>query len=315
MTASRFSVAVVALTLAFAGAALPAAPRFSDWSAPVNLGGVINSAFAEFSPAVSRDRLTLYFGSDRPGGFGRVDLWVSKRASVDSPWESPINLGPVINTVDQENDAALSRDGHWLFFNSTRPGGFGATDLWVSWRAHIHDDFGWQPPVNMGAGVNSPFNDGNATYFENEDAGVPLLFFSSDRPATLGGGNIYVSELLSDGSFGPATLVVELSSHQADSAPSIRFDGLELFFFSNRPGSILNPFGLPSQDLWTSTRSGVFEPWTTPTNLGPLVNSSVNDIHPEISADREALYFNSNRPGGFGMADLYVTMRSKQSEP
>lgn len=45
----------------------------------------------------------------------------------------------------------LSRDGHWLFFSSTRPGRFGNFDIWVSWRANPHDDFGWETPVNLGA--------------------------------------------------------------------------------------------------------------------------------------------------------------------
>src|SRR5438093_8275760 len=75
-----------------------AAPKFSNWAAPVNLGPVVNSAYADNGPAISKDRLSLYFTSTRPGGFGDQDIWVSQRASLNDPWGPPTNLGPMINT-------------------------------------------------------------------------------------------------------------------------------------------------------------------------------------------------------------------------
>ena len=59
-----------------------------------------------------------------------------------------------------EGDAreqVMSRDGHWLFVHSNRPGSFvPGSDIWVSCREHVHDDFAWEPPVNLGPGVNAP---------------------------------------------------------------------------------------------------------------------------------------------------------------
>ena len=105
---------------------------------------------------------------------------------------------------------AFSRDGHLLFFASNRPLGFGGVDIWVSRREHTHDDFAWQPAENLGAGVNSASIDAGPSYFENDEVGVPQLYFNSNR---LGGpGSIYVSEQAADGSFGPAVLVLELSA-------------------------------------------------------------------------------------------------------
>jgi hypothetical protein len=257
-------------------------------------------------PAISKDGLSLYFGSDRPGGFGGVDMWVSQRANVEAPWDPPINLGGVVNTADNEGVPALSRDEHRLFFNSNRSGGFGQNDIWASYRAHTRDDFGWQLPANLGAGVNSPFLDQGAGYFENDDANVPLLFFNSDRPGGIGSTDIYVSQLLPDGSFGAASLVAELSSPAGDNRPSVRFDGLEVFLFSNRPGS------LGGVDLWVATRGRVVDPWSTPVNLGPVVNSTANDQTAYIATDRRTLYFASNRAGGFGLQDLYATTRTRQ---
>ena len=91
----------------------------------------------------------------------------------------------------------------------------------------------------------------------------------------------------------------------ANVRPSIRHDGLEIFFNSNRPGSIAN-----SQDLWVATRETVFDAWSEPINLGSPLNSELVDVHAYISSDRETLFFASTRPGG-GPADLYMSTRTK----
>src|SRR5204863_6688022 len=141
-------------------------PRYSDWSAPVNLGPGINSASNDQDAAISKDGLSLYFASNRPGGFGGFDMYVSQRASTDDPWGSPVNLGPTVNTAFDEGNAAFSRDEHSMFFQSKRPGGFGGIDIWVSQREQTHDDFDWQPAINLGPGVNSVADDNGPTYFE-----------------------------------------------------------------------------------------------------------------------------------------------------
>jgi hypothetical protein len=293
---------VLALMIAI-GPHVTTAPKFSDWAAPTNLGCQINSPFGEQGPAISKDGLSLYFGSMRPDGLGASDIWVSQRASLDDPWEPPVNVGANINTPGADNIPALSRDGHFLFFNSDRAGTSGILDIWVSYRKHVRDDFGWQPPVNLGAGVNSLAVEAGASYLENGTDGAPLLFFA--RGQTLADTDIYVSELQADGSFAEAVFVPELSSVQSDQRPSVRFDGLELFLFSDRFGSL----GL--SDLWVSTRETVFDAWGTPTNLGPTVNSAFADMQPYIAADRQTLFFTSNRPGGCGALDLYMTNRIK----
>ena len=281
------------------------AKTFSEWSAPVNLGPVVNSAFEEFLPEMSKDGRSLYFSSNRPGPFGGEDLWVSRRATRDDAWDEPMNLGPNINTGFNERSPALSRDGHYLFFATTRSGGSGGFDIWVSWRAHTRDDFGWQPPVNLGPGVNGAFGDFGPTFFENDDIGIPNLFFASNRPG-VGGVDIYRSELAANGSFGPAVLIRELSTPQNDFRPTIRPDGLEVFFDSNRPG------GIGLRDLWASTRETTSNAWSTPVNLGPGVNTGFNDTLPALSSDGMTLIFTSDRPG-FGGSDLYMTSRARDN--
>ena len=103
--------------------------KWSEWSAPVNLGVGINTSFSEAAPAISQDGLTLYFVSNRPGvppdAFGDQDLYVARRESVDHPWDWPVNLGAKINTAAFEGGPALSRNEHHLFFNRTTGGHLG----------------------------------------------------------------------------------------------------------------------------------------------------------------------------------------------
>jgi hypothetical protein len=63
--------------------------------------------------------------------------------------------------------------------------------------------------------------------------------------------------------------------------------------------------------LWVATRQALFDPWSTPTNLGPTVNSALAEVQPYIASDRRTLFFQSDRPGGFGSQDIWVTSRSK----
>ncbi len=88
--------AALVASLALAWAASADAQKFSDWSAPVNLGSTINSAANDQHPTLSKDGLTLIFASDRTGSFGDIDLWVSQRESLDSDWQAPQNLTMLI---------------------------------------------------------------------------------------------------------------------------------------------------------------------------------------------------------------------------
>ncbi len=286
-----------------------AAPHFSDWSAPVNVGAPVNSASFEQGESLSKDGLRLYFASNRPGGLGDVDLYVSRRACTDldraeCAWQAPVNLGPTVNTAGFEAAPRLSIDGHWLYFTSTRPGGFGGQDLYVSRRRDKTDDLAWEAPVNLGPGINTAGDEGASDIFEDEATGTSALYYSSG-PANSAGVDIYVSTLGPDGAYGPGVPVAELNTDFIERMPAIARDGLEVFFASSRPG------GSGALDLWVATRSSTSAPWSTPVNLGPTVNSAVIDARPAISFDGTQLYFQSPRSGGLGGFDLFVTTRVK----
>jgi Tol biopolymer transport system component len=266
----------------------------------------VNTEFSEVGPGISKNGRSLYFGSDRPGGFGGFDLWVSQRASTEDAWGPPINLGPTINTVAEELVPAFSRDGHWMFFNSSRVGGYGGLDVWASFRRHVHDDFGWTTPINLGAVINTAGLDAGASYLPIDDQSIDngLLFFGTDRPGGTGMVDLYVSRNSPGAGFGPLVPLSELNTPFSEQRPSIRFDGLEIFFYSNRPG------GNGATDLWVASRETLSQVWNSPANLGPVVNGSSTDFHPSIASDGRALYFASGRAGGIGLTDLYVTTRS-----
>ena len=106
------------------------ATRHDPWLPPENLGSSINSPSDDSRPSISADGLLLFFDSSRPGGFGNTDLWVTKRATRDSPWQAPANLGPTVNTPVSEIFTQLSADGSTLLYCSKRPGGYGDHDVW-----------------------------------------------------------------------------------------------------------------------------------------------------------------------------------------
>ena len=285
------------------GADLPTGPlattRFSTWFAPTNLGPVVNSPFVDFTPEISKDGLSLYFASDRPGGMSPApDIWVSQRQSRQDPWGPPVNLGSVVNSAGADAAPNLSRNGHQLFFTSTRPGGSGLQDIWVSWRNDIHNDFAWEVPINLGPAVNSPAFDAGPAMLR------PELYFTSNRATGDPEGlDVYVS-VMQGNVFRAAMLVTELSSDENDLRPTIRIDGREIFLSSDRAGSVAS-----SQDIWVSTRRSREDRWTVPQNLGSAVNSEATEQQPALSDDATTLYFSSDRLGGSGSLDLWVTTR------
>lgn len=281
------------------------APQYSDWSAPVNLGPVVNSTVVDIDPSISKDGLSLYFDSNRPGGFGGWDIWVAQRASTEMPWGTPRNLGPIVNTAANEQGPALTRDEHRLFFFSNRPGGIGGNDLYVARRRDRDDDLGWRSPTNLGSGVNTSFNDNLPHFFEDPATETVTLYFNSNRPGGCGITDIYAANPQPDGTFGATVLVPELCSPERDAAPSVRRDGLELIMASDRAGTI------GSFDLWVATRARTSDPWSTPLNLGPVVNSAAGDSRGALSFDGTTLYLESGRPGGSGNHDLWVSTRTK----
>jgi Tol biopolymer transport system component len=277
--------------------------RYSDWGPPQNVGPLVNTQRFDGCPSITKDGLNLlYMSSTASSGF---DMYVAHRETPDSPFDSVESLGPDLNTTANELCPSMTISGRYLFFVSSRPGGCGDNDIYVARRLTKNNFTEWGSPQNLGCEINSPGPELSPSLFEDEDGAVYLYFSSGMRPGGLGLGDIYVSRQQEDGTFGQVMPIVEFNTASNDIRPKIRArDGLEIFFDSNRPGSLL-------ADIYTSTRDCTSCPWTTPVSLGSTVNSSGTDGGPALSFDGTELYFMSNRTGGSGDQDIWVTRREK----
>ena len=121
-----FAVALAFIVISLSPSRPTAAPRYSGWSEPQNLGPAINSIHNETAPSLSKDGRSLYFSSNRPCGAGDVvldlNIWVANRSDADAAWNAPTCIGLNLDGFE-DSAAAFSRDGHWMFFVSDRPGG------------------------------------------------------------------------------------------------------------------------------------------------------------------------------------------------
>jgi Tol biopolymer transport system component len=277
----------------------------AEWSPAINMGAAINSAANEMNAALSPDGLSLYFTSDRAGGLGITDIWIAQRDCVGCPWQTPVNPGAPINSAGQDAGPRFSNDGHLLFFQSDRAGGFGLGDIYVSRRNNPNDDFAWDEVTLLGGDVNTATGQENAAdYLQSAEPGGGNLYFN--RAILPAPPEIYYASISRDGETrGPAVYVSELNVVTAnDQHVTIRKDARELFFSSNRAG------GLGSFDIWTSTRSNPNEAWSAPSPLGSPPNTAANDQQPTLSDDGRTMVFTSNRTGGAGGNDLWMATRS-----
>jgi hypothetical protein len=268
--------------------------EFGPWSAPVNLGPLVNSSVRDAGVSVSRDGLSLYLASSRAVATAS-DLYVSRRLGVDLPWEMPIPL-EMLNSPVGDGSPNLSKSNRYLFFNSSRSG---SPELWVSHRRFTHDDFGWDPPVRLPSPPNRPGQNVGPFYFDNP-GGTPQLYFANGpNPAGL---DIYVTEPRDDGTWSDPEYLAVLNSPFEDAGVTIRFDGLEMIFASRRGGNL---------DLYVARRNHRQEPWSPPEPLGDTLNTPSQDFSSSLSPNGRTLYFASDRPGGFGNFDLYASTRSR----
>jgi ankyrin repeat protein/beta-lactamase regulating signal transducer with metallopeptidase domain/Tol biopolymer transport system component len=266
------------------------------------LGPTVNRSTNEFDPSISADGLELYFNSGRPGGLGQTDLWVATRKTRTDPWAEPINLGPTVNSPAGDKAPCISADGLSLYFSSDRPGGSGGLDLWVTTRQTR--TVPWGEPVNLGPPVNSTADEHSPSISTD---GLTLYFAEHTlrRPGGYGSGDIWVTtrKTKHDPWDTPVNLGPTVNSSAWDQAPSISDDGLTLYFDSEVSGG---------SDLWMTTRKTTSDPWGAPIKLSPVVNADW-EANPDISRDGSTLYFASTRPGGVGGVDIWQATRVKST--
>lgn len=213
------------------------------WDSVINAGATLNTSYLDGTPNISTDGLSLFFASDRPGGRGDMDLWISTRPSLDVDWSEPENLGSVVNSNQVDAMPCISSDGLTLYFySSERPSGLGSGDLWVSRRSSPAEP--WGAPENLGPNVNSSKDDGWPCLLSD---GLTLIF-NSNRAVSPEDYDLYISRRTSieDPWQQALNLGPSVNSPYNDGAPSVSADGQWLYFHSERPG----PGGHGDLDLW-----------------------------------------------------------------
>jgi outer membrane protein OmpA-like peptidoglycan-associated protein/tetratricopeptide (TPR) repeat protein len=175
----------------FGGCDLYISYRTPDgWSTPENLGDSINTEYREAGASISPDKKDLYFSSNRPGGYGGLDLYVSHHL-LNGHWSAAENLGPVINTVGDESTPFIHFDNQTLYFNSTGHPGYGNNDLFISRR---QPDGSWGQPENLGYPINTIDDEGSLVIASDGKT----AYYASDRADSRGGMDIYTFEMRED---------------------------------------------------------------------------------------------------------------------
>ncbi len=168
------------------------------WSKPSILANTINSKYLESTASITPDGKVIYFASNRQGGMGGLDIWKIEMKSA-GVWTAPVNLGPEINTKDNEDAPFIHPDQKTLFFTSDGHNTIGGRDIFQTKLINNK----WLNPENMGYPVNTTAND---NYFTMIADGT-RAYFSSDRKGGQGAQDIYYLEMPPNSANIPLTLL------------------------------------------------------------------------------------------------------------
>jgi len=171
----------------------------SNWSKPYNLGQDINTKWRETQPSFGADGKTLYFISNRPGGMGDHDIYVSVLKD-DNTWSAPKNLGTTINSRGDEQSVCIHPDGKTLYFSSSGRVGMGGYDIYMSRKNEKGE---WGKPINLGYPINT-YVDENSLLVGGSGK---IAYFASNRAGGEGGLDLYEFELYEAAQPEPITYV------------------------------------------------------------------------------------------------------------
>ncbi len=257
---------------------------------PKSVGDSINTKWSEYFPSLTADDELLIF-TRRDGGNDENFYRSERKKGV---WQKPTPLEGV-NTSDNEGAQAISPDGSWLVFtgcNREGDGSQGACDLYWSQQKST----GWTKPVPFSAVINSPDWDAQPSI----GADNKTLIFTSSRPGTRGGMDIWQSTRQAGGKWGiPENLGPNINTPGKDHTPFLHPDGQTLYFASDSLP------GMGGSDIFFARRdsSGA---WGKPQNLGYPINTKGEEGMLVVSLDGHTAYFASDRPGGRGGLDIYT---------
>jgi OOP family OmpA-OmpF porin len=197
------------------------------WATPVSLSDKINTPFREGACTVSADGRYLIFTECGGKGYGRCDLFESKKTGEN--WSVPANLGPMVNSRDWDVQPSLSADGQELYFVSDRKGGIGGSDIWYSKK----DSTGrWTKAINAGPVINTKYDDISPFIHVNNRN----LYFASNAHPGFGGLDIFVSEKVDRKWTTPKNMGAKLNNFEDQYSFFVTADGKRAYFAKDEAG-------------------------------------------------------------------------------
>lgn len=267
---------------------------------PENLGTGINSQLSEYFPTLTADEKTMFFTV--MDSRYQEDFYVS--TFTDGAWADAINLGPPINTAENEGASTASADGQYLFFTMCQnPANIGSCDLWLTF---LKGDK-WQIPLHLPDNVNSKYKETQPSL----SADGKTLYFASNRPGGLGDMDIWKTTFENNAWTNPVNLGPSVNTPFDDECPFIHQDGVTLYFASDGwPG-------MGGRDLFL-VRQNDTGGWMQPENLGYPINTAGNEEGLIINRTGTTGYFSSDKksnPGHKGRVDIYSFQLPESAKP
>lgn len=198
-----------------------------SFGGPVSISPAINTSYNEGAGSISGDGKTLVFAScDRPKAIGNCDLYISRRTGNN--WSAPVNLGTNVNSTEWDSQPTLSADGRTLYFTSTRRGGQGQEDIYIT---TLQPDGTWSPAQNVGTPVNTPGKD-MAPFIH---ASGTTLYYVTDGLVGMGGLDVFRCEKNAAGKWGePHNLGYPLNTFENEASLFITSDNQKGFCSRSR---------------------------------------------------------------------------------
>jgi outer membrane protein OmpA-like peptidoglycan-associated protein len=246
-----------------------------------------NSSSDDFNSNITQNGRVIYFTSDKKSGKQKV--YITEK--TNKGWTSPSTAKGTINDGDQNGAVALTSDGQYMLFAAFEheAGGYGRTDIYSAEKI----DGEWSNVKNLGPNINSA--DWDSQPMISNDGNI--LFFVSDRSGGFGATDIYMS-VKSNGEWGKAiNLGKSINTENDEMTPVIGVDNINFTFSSNRPG------GEGEFDIYVSKfKSNSF---SAPKNAGTPINSEGDEFYFYSMPNTDEAYFSSSRSGGAGKLDIY----------
>jgi outer membrane protein OmpA-like peptidoglycan-associated protein len=191
------------------------------WDSARSISASINTRFNEGACSISADGRTLIFTAcDEASTYGSCDLFIARK--IGDQWGMPQNMGKLVNSRSWDSQPSLSPDGQAVYFASTRSGGYGGKDIWMT----VWENGEWQRPINLGPKINTPMEEATPhIHFNNT-----TLFFASDGHPGFGRSDLFQAQKLDTMWVNPQNLGSGFNDHYDQISLILNASGTEGYY-------------------------------------------------------------------------------------